>query len=124
MKFEAKDAVEPLEYDLKPYSDEKGTVPEPTSDQVAAFYADLSKQLEHALGEERLEGYDLNDPVEVSRLFMSLDADDNRRMYDALLDVHVAVCSGHPSREALEALPFRLRRAWFGAVQGWLRPEA
>lgn len=124
MKFEAKDAVEPLEYDLKPYSDEKGTVPEPTSDMVADFYAELSKQFEIGLGAERLEGFDLSDPADVSRLFLSLDGEDNRKLYDSLLDLHVRVCAGQPSRDALEALPFRLRRTWYGMVQGWLRPEA
>lgn len=124
MKFEAKSAVEPLEYDLAPYSDEKGTVPEPSSDMVAEFYANQSNQFERALGKERLEGFDLTDPMDVSRLMLSLTEDDNRLLYGAMLDLHVTVCSNQPSREALEALPFRLRRTWYGIVQGWLRPEA
>lgn len=124
-KFNAADAAEPLEYDLAPYApDAKGTVPEPTDDQVAEFYARLGKQFENALGAERLEGVDMTDPVDVAGVYMTLDADDHRKMYQALLDLHADVCSGSPSREAIEALPFRLRRAFYTAVQGWLRPEA
>lgn len=123
-KFDAATAVEPLEYNFAPYHDAKGTVPEPTDDQVAAFYGDLGKQFEKSLGAERLEGVDVTDPLDVAKLFMSLDGDDHRAMYHQLLELHVAVCSGEPSREAIEALPFRLRRAWYGMVQGWLRPES
>mgnify|MGYP006144150965 CR=1 FL=1 len=76
-----------------------GTVPEPTDDQVAKFYADLSRQLENALGEDRLEGVDLEDPVVVGRLFAGLTSDDYEAMYDSLLDLHAHVCSDQPGRE-------------------------
>lgn len=122
-KFEAKDALEALEYDFAPYIEAKGAVPEPTDEQVSAFYGDLGRQLELALGAERVAGVDLTDPMQVGRLFMGLTAEDHRKMYDAALDVHAAVCSDHPSREDLAALPFRLRQAFYGMVQGWLRPE-
>lgn len=122
--FKASDALEPLEYDFKPYADAKGTVPEPTDDQVARFYADQARNLESALGEERLADVDMEDPVAVGRLLQSLNADDYGAMYDQLLDTHAAVCSDQPTREEVAALPFRLRRAWYGMVQGWLRPES
>lgn len=123
-KFKAADAVEPLDYEFAPYADVKGTVPEPSGDQVAAFYANLGKQLETALGDDRTEGVDMTSPTEVGRLFMSLTADDHKAMYDALLDLHAEVCSQQPSRDDLAQLPFRLRQAFYGAVQEWLRPEA
>lgn len=123
-KFDASKAVEPLEFDFKPYHEAKGTVPEPTDDQVAQFYGDLGQQFRKALGEERTEGLDMTDPMDVGKLFQSLDGDDHKAMYDVLLELHSAVCSNEPGREAVEKLPFRLRRAWYGMVQGWLRPEA
>lgn len=125
LSFDASKAVKPLNYDFKPYDPEaKGSVPEPTDDQVAEFYGHLAQQLERALGAERVAGVDLTDPVEVGGLFLSLDADDNRKVFEDLLDLHAAVCSDQPNREQIAALPFRLRRAWYGMVQGWLRPEA
>lgn len=122
-KFDAAKAVEPLEYDFKPYADVSGTVPEPTDDQVAKFYGDLGHQFELALGEERLEGHDMTEPADVAGLYLSLDADDHSRIYEQMLNLHAEVCSGQPDRDAIAALPFRLRRAWYGMVQGWLRPE-
>jgi hypothetical protein len=123
-KFTASDQLEPREYDFRPYADAQGTVPEPTDDQVAEFYSALNRQFQLAFSEERLEGIDTQDPYDVAKLVMSLDADENRALYDAMLDVHADVCSGQPSVSDLAALPFRLRRAFYGAVQGWLRPEA
>ena len=123
-KFNAKDAVEPLDYDFTPYSDAKGTVAEPSDEQVATFYGALAAQLQESLPPERMEGIDVTDPYDVSKLFLTLTGDEYKAMYDRLLELHVAVCSGAPSRDDLEALPYRLRRAWYGMVQGWLRPEA
>lgn len=122
--FTASDALEPLDYDFRPHFDAHGTVPEPTDDQVAQFYADLATQFERHLSADQLEGVDLTDPYDVARLARSLTADDNRKLYDGLLDLHAAVCGGEPSREAIDALPFRLKRHWYGMVQGWLRPES
>lgn len=123
-KFDAANAVEPLEFDFKPYADVAGTVSEPTDDQVAEFYGTLGRQLENALGEERMKDVDVTDPTDVGRVFMSLTTEDHRTMYEQLLDLHAGVCGDQPSREDVAALPFRLRRAWYGMVQGWLRPEA
>lgn len=123
-QFNAKDAVEPLDFDFSPYAEAKGTVPEPTDEQVATFYGDLGQQLEKALGPERVAGIDLTEPREVGRLFMSLTAEDHRAMYDQMLALHAAVCSNEPSVEQLGALPFRLRQAFYGMLQEWLRPEA
>ena len=123
-KFTAADAGDPLEYDFRPHDDATGTVPEPTDDQVAEFYAALGRGLEDALGEERVAEVDLTSPYGVASLLGSLTADEHRAMYDYLLTTHADVCSGSPSREQIAALPFRLRRAFYGAVQEWLRPES
>lgn len=123
-EFNAATAADPLKYDFNPYTDAKGTVPEPTDDQVAAFYGTLARQMENALGPERTEGVKMDDPLEVAKLLQSLDTDDYAKMYDQMLDLHADVCSGQPSRDDIAALPFRLRRAWYGMVQGWLRPES
>lgn len=124
VQFNAANAVEPLDYNFSPFVEAKGTVPEPTDEQVADFYANLGNQLENALGKERTEGVDLTDPQQVGKLFMSLTADDHRSMYEALLKLHAAVCSNQPTEDDLRALPFRLRQSFYGMLQEWLRPEA
>lgn len=123
MKFDASKDADPLEYDFNPYADAKGAVPEPSDGQVAAFYEGLSKQFTRALGEDRTAGLDPTDPLSVAELFQSLDADDHEKLYTSLLDLHAEVCSEQPTRAELEKLPFRIRRMFYGAVQGWLRPE-
>lgn len=123
MKFDATKDVDPLEYDLNPFVDAKGTVPEPTDAQVARFYTDLSRQFELALGKERVAGVEMDDPMSVAELLQSLTTEDQEALYTSLLDLHADVCSGQPSRAELEKLPFRIRRMFYGAVQGWLRPE-
>lgn len=123
-KFNAATAVEPLEYDFRPHVECDGTVPEPTDSQVASFYADLANSFRDALGPERVNGVDWTDPSDVGELYQSITAEDNLKLYDRQLDVHAAVCGGSPSREQLEALPFQLRRVFYGMVQEWLRPEA
>lgn len=123
-KFKAADALEPLEFDFRPYSDAQGEVPEPTDDLVAAFYVGLANTLKITLGDERLEGFDLNRPEDIGRLFTTLSADEHKQLYTAMLDLHAEVCGGSPSTDDVAALPYRLRQAFYGAVQGWLRPEA
>jgi hypothetical protein len=121
--FKATEA-DPLDYDFAPYHDAKGTVPEPTDEQVARFYDRFARRLEAALGEDRLgDDFDVTDPMAVGALLTSLREEDNRKLYDHMLEIHAEVCGGSPSREAIEALPFRLRRMFYGAVQEWLRPE-
>lgn len=124
-KFNAATAVEQLEFDFAPYdADAKGAVPEPSDTQVAAFYANLGKTLENALGAERVDGVDLTDPMQVGKLFMSLSVEDHQAVYAEALELHAAVCGGRPTAEQLGKLPFRLRQTFYGMVQEWLRPEA
>lgn len=124
--FKATEAAEALDYDFRPFYDEQGAVAEPSDDQVSEFYAAMTSTIKDGLGEDdpRLLGVDLTDPEQVGKLYLKLTADDHRKMYARMLEVHAAVTGDKPSREALEALPYRVRQAWYGAVQGWLRPES
>ena len=123
MKFDATEDVDPLEFNFAPYADAKGVVPEPSEAQVAAFYVGLSSNMERALGKDRMAGVDPTDPLSMADLLQSLTEEDQAKLGDSLLELHANVCGGEPSREHIAALPFRLRRMFYGAVQGWLRPE-
>lgn len=124
-EFKADSELDPLTYDFRPHAELDGTVPEPSQDQVQEFYDRLGNQVRYALaGDPRLEGYDPTDPEKVGDLLASLTIDDNRALHEQLIVMHADVCSNQPDADAIRKLPFRLRRAWFGAVQGWLRPEA
>lgn len=121
--FNAKDALDPFDYDLRPYADEKGTIPEPSDAAALDFYEGLTDALESALGAERLEGVNLRDADERAQLMSELSREDMEKMQGVMLDLHAGVCNGHPTREGLEALPYRLKQAFYGALQGWLSPE-
>lgn len=124
LAFDASNAVESFDFNLAPYADSKGTVPEPSSDQVAQFYTDLQTGFEAVLPADRVADYDLSSPTDLLKLNLSLTVDETKALYDRHLDTYAAVCQGTPSRDDLEALPFRLRQAFYGALVGWLRPEA
>lgn len=124
-EFNAESELDPLTFNFRPYADVDGEVPEPTQEQVAEFYDQLGRQMELALaGDPRLEGYDRTDQEKVADLLASLTLEDGAAINDYAVDMHARVCSNTPDADAVKALPYRLRRAWFGAIQGWLRPEA
>jgi hypothetical protein len=133
-KFSASVDIEPLDYDFKPYVDTKGTVPEPSNEAVTEFYAGIGNMLEAALGEDRLG--DILTPAELIDFklrkpepLMKVQAatsnvDDMNKASELALDLHAAVCGGSPSRDDLAALPYRVRQAFYGALQRWLSPDA
>lgn len=130
--FNAAEAVEALDFDLNPYVDAKGAVPEPTDKQVQAFYARLGNGLRDVTGED----LDVTDPVAVAKVMANVTEEQLGKMSDAMLDAHAEVCGakydpatqswsgGHPTREQIEQLPYRVRQAFYGHLQGWLNPEA
>jgi hypothetical protein len=122
--FNAADAVDPFEYNFAPYADAKGTIPEPSDGQVNAFYAGLGAALKEGLGEDRVRDVDLTDRAALAKLQAELTVDDMNKVSDAYLNLYAAVCSNEPSRDDLEALPYRLRAVFYGSIQGWLSPEA
>lgn len=134
MGFKASTAVDPFDYDLAPYADAKGTVPEPSDAQVREFYAGVGTLLEDVLGTERLqdilgpEGYakfEQRDPEAMMKVQAATNnVEDMEKAQERMLDLHAAVCSNHPSREDLEKLPYRVKQALYGALQRWLSPEA
>lgn len=122
--FKAASAVDPFDYDFAPYADAKGVVPEPSDETVRGFYVGLGNALKNALGDERTAGIDLSDPAELRKLQSAMTEDDMAKMQEAMLELHASVCGGSPSLEQIEKLPYRLKQAFYGALQRWLSPEA
>lgn len=120
--FKATD-LDPFTYDLKPYVDVKGTVPEPSTEQVSAFTTGLARIMRKTLEADEPD-VDWDSPLEVARLYRKMTDEQNQRMYAEQLELHAAICNGHPTADDLAALPYRVRQAFYGALQGWLHPEA
>jgi hypothetical protein len=107
--FSAADAVVKLDWNFRPFVDANGTVPEPTTDQVGAFFDDLRVIL------DRPEDDTDQNVVQ----FMGQMSRDQKLFADPkLLAAHAALCSDQPTAEQLAGLPHRHRQAFFGWVIG------
>lgn len=114
MGFKASTEVEALAYDFNPFADSSGVIPEPSSDQVAAYRSKIFAALNEA-GVDSEEKISLKDMDTV----LAKVADIDSVLVDATasltgLDVNI-----------IAALPFRVRSAFCGWLVGvFLSPEA
>lgn len=118
--FQALGVVEALDYDFNPYVAEKGTIPEPTDNQITEFLSGMKGIItearasvpegltaEGASAETILEALEDTDP-EVAI-----------RQMTKMCEIYSALCSGTPSPEHIRQLPMRVRNIFFS----WLQQE-
>lgn len=113
MGFDAGKAVAALDWTFSPYlEDARGTIPEPTQAEFEAFMDALGEIAQLEDGEE---------PDEIASAVKTALADDGlvKQFWPKVMDALEPICKGAPSREQLEALPARLRFAFFD----WLTNE-
>lgn len=107
--------VEKLEYKFKPYVDYEGVSPEPTTEQVAAFFDQLRLILDRPEDED-LQGIAAHMEAISSNIMTYSD--------EKLIAAYADLLSGQPSREQIGALPHRLRMRFMGDVFGrFANPE-
>ena len=114
MAFTAATAVSALNYDLRPYAEIDGTVPEPSSKAIDAFFARLQEMAKEA-------GADLDDdakPQEIAQAVTEIDENAMSNMTDSLLKATVELTEGNPTRKELDNLPFRVQHAFFNWLVG------
>lgn len=115
MGFNAGRAVSPLDYDFSAYVEgAKGTIPEPTQDELEVFLDALGTIAESEQSEERSDA----ETLDTIRQALS---DDGlvKQFWPKVLDALDPICKGTPSRDQIEALPARVRFAFFD----WLSSE-
>ena len=117
MGFSAESAVEPLDYDLRPYVDAQGTVPEPTHEQVQALFKAL-RELVVAAGVDPGASRD-----EVIQAFADIPEEQQKAQSDATMQAIVDFCQGSPSKQEIEALPYRPLNAFLGWLVGQFAGE-
>lgn len=121
--FKAAEAVDPLDFDFGEYGP-SGTIPEPSREQIDAFWEGRRHILEEAgINFAELEGFDPNDPHSRQALvkaFAEIPADKRKQMAPASIDNVAALCSGEPSKEVITKLPGRVQDAFFGWLMGML----
>lgn len=109
--FKAAEEVEPLDYDFNPHAPVSGTIPEPTSDQVAAYQSGMANALKGTgidpeqirSGEVKLDQLD-----ELLQTVKSLELG----MVNATADLTQIPVS------TLSALPYRVKAAFLGWIMG------
>lgn len=118
--FKARERVSGLEYDLSGITvadddaqalldSAKGVIPEPSTYAVRRMNGRLNDLLgleADATMEQRLEA------------LASKTEDEMHEIDDEQLDIIAEIANGSPSREELEALPFRHRQAFYGWLIG------
>lgn len=118
MGFVATKAVEELTYDFNPHVKESGTIPEPSAKQVENY----RDALIGALKETGL------DPATIAAGKVSMsEVDDLMQKVEPLEVAMVNAVSDLTgiSQQTLNALPFRIKAAFLGWVQGqFFSPEA
>jgi hypothetical protein len=121
--FKAAEAVAALDYDFGEYGP-SGTVPEPSREQLDAFWDGRRKILEDAgIDLSMLESLDPLDPesrVELTKAFASIPEEKRKAMAPAQIENVAKLCAGSPSEEELKLLPGRYQDAFFGWLMGML----
>jgi hypothetical protein len=108
--YKADEVVEKLEWDFTPFvPDAKGVVPEPSTEQVGAFFEQLHLIFDRPAGETDDKVVD----------YMRRMSEDQMSLGDdKLLAAHADLCGNSPNVDQLRALPHRQRYAFFGWITG------
>ena len=116
--FSAESVVEALDYSFLPYTDARGTIREPTDQQIAAFLTGVKKVVKES--EDKLpSGVDPADPSSVMAALDDLDPEDMVSLMGKMAALYGDLCSGDPSKAQILALPMRVRQQFFL----WLQTE-
>ena len=118
MGFDAQASVEPLDYDLKPFVDAEGTIPEPTTDHVEALFKAIREQ---AVAAGVTPGATREEAIEA---FSKIPEDIQRQHSEATLQAVIDFCQGTPSEAEIRALPFRPLQMFTGWLVGQFAGEA
>lgn len=126
-KFDASTIGGDIEYDFSKWSGPAGVVPEPSRGAVSRMMKEVSSAFkEVGLRDENADDGSLQMDEVVNTMTKVEDEDEEmfELLANKLLDSLAKVCGGSPSREVLEALPYRPFIGFFGYVVGNLtNPE-
>lgn len=131
-KFDAGAVVEPLDYDFTtikgyPHKRARGTIPEPSDEQIANLLAALREQAATAgkMVEPGNEAQDFSDPTAFLHQLDNFDPAVFTELYAKVGRAYADLCSGQPSYEEIMSLPMRVRNRFFAWVmEEVVSPEA
>ena len=126
--FDAGSVVEPIHVRLMPYADFDADIREPSDKQLGEFLAALKKLMgSGGLAAMGIEGgvIDTTDPDAMIAAVGELEPDKFVEVMTDLAAMHSKLCSGHPTRAEILAVPVRRRFALYAYLQGEvMSPEA
>lgn len=123
MPFKAAEAVpaDDLAYDLAPYGP-SGTVPEPSRDQLDAYWEANRAIYENAgVDLSKVESVDPQSQegrAALTEAFADIPRDKRKAITPERIAAMAELCQGHPSAEEIKALPFRHQEAFMGWLMG------
>ena len=117
--FAADGIVEPLDYNLNPYTDVQGTITEPTSLQVQAFQTAVAQEMERGRRELGLPGGEEMTNDQFLAILGKIDPERTKAQVKRQAEIHSALCSGKPTAAQLQKLPHRI----MSAFSKWLSEE-
>jgi hypothetical protein len=132
-KFNAATVVEALEWTFEPLLPAKGTIREPTDDQIVKFLTDVKalvarlqdKARQRAADAAGEPGTDLvpagtgRDPADLVDAIEELDPSVVGEFHQELAGIFGELCSGEPGKDLLLQLPMRIRVVFYS----WLREQ-
>lgn len=126
--FILKDEVEELTYDFEPFikaeDGGKGQIPEPSAAQIQQFRTTVAQMLSEMLPDADTNP-DTQDPVQMRKMVLEVIGRDQTEIQQKLLHTIAEVCSGKPSFDVLNELPYRHQQAFSGWITGeFLLPNA
>lgn len=128
MGFEAAQAVVALDWDLRPYVEASGTIPEPSQAKLDAYatamlgvFSEMGLDLPATASEDDIEQA-LTERLTQGKSLTELGPE-VQRMHEAIRKRRIAaaskVCGGHPTVTQITQLPPRVREAFLGWVAGF-----
>lgn len=119
-KFDAGKAVPDLEYDFRKYGGGKGTIPEPSDEIMAKYSRDMAVLANEVSGED----IDPTDIRAVMRAAAEVSESELIEQQEQAAEITAELCQKTPNKDDLMGLPPRVRRAFYGWLNGQLNPEA
>jgi hypothetical protein len=115
-----------IKYNFEKWGGPKGIVPEPTRAQVNNLMKAVTMAFKDAGLAPNTEEGEVLSPDQVADTMNKVeDPEMFEKLTTVLLDCLAEVCGGSPSREVLEALPYRPFQGFFGYLIGNLtNPES
>lgn len=121
--FVLSETIGTLNYNFEPYEG-SGTIPEPSSAQVASFKRAIGTLISDSTPEDMPKKEEGITPSAVKQLAEMLSKDSSE-LEQKLLHSIAALCSDQPSFDILDALPYRAQQSFFGWISAsFLLPEA